>query len=124
MIRLISLVLSHILLFIQSKKGANYRMLNALPAFEPGSYALAAYLIQINLPLHKRKYSCRRVKQFIRRHKEGLVDVAVEEIADPTLELVNVHTQNFVDIFHHFPLPATSYFFTLYVLILIITILV
>ena len=98
-------------------------MLNAL-ALEPVSYALAAYIIQINIPLHKRKYSCRRVKKFIRKHKEGLLDMTLEEIADPTLELVNVHTHNFVDIFHHFPLPAHSYFFTLYVLILFITLLV
>jgi hypothetical protein len=98
-------------------------MLNPL-AFEPVTCAIAAYLIQINLPHHKRKYSCRRLKKFVRKHKEGLVDMTMEEISDPALELVNTHAGIFVDILNHLPSPTQSHFFTIYVLILFITILV
>ncbi len=53
------------------------------------------------------------------------MDVAVEEIADPTLDFVNVNSHAVVDFLHHFiPLPAFSSVIVLYFMIIIITILV
>jgi hypothetical protein len=94
--------------------------------FEPGSLALAAYFLHSNLPLKRTKgFSCKKIKRFIKNHRHGLVDVAVEEIADPTLDFVNVNSHAVVDFLHHFiPLPAFSSVIVLYFMIIIITILV
>ena len=104
-----------------------YSPMQSVCVFEPGSLALAAYLLHSNLlPLKGRKgYSCKKIKRFIKKHKHGLVDVAVEEIADPTLDFVNVNSHAVLDFLHHFiPLPSFSNLIVVYFMIIIITILV
>ena len=96
-----------------------------LIVFEPGSFALAAYLLQSNFPFKKGRrmsYSCKKIKRFIQRHKHGLMDVAVDELADPTLDFVNMNSHDLMHNFYHIPLFSSM--FMLYFVILIITVLV
>lgn len=89
-----------------------------LISFEPGSLALAAYVLHRNMiPFKRSNISCKRMKHFIKRHKHRLLDVALDEIADPTLDFVNQHSHL---ITNYIP---SSYSFALYLLILVITIL-
>jgi hypothetical protein len=103
-------------------------ILEMIAAFEPGSLAVAIYLLQSNiLPLRKRPiYSCRKLKRFIKKNKHTLLDIAMEEMADPSLDLVNFFTHQYHDIakqvVHLGPagtLPLLLYFIVLFITILV-----
>jgi hypothetical protein len=102
-------------------------MLFCPEAFEPGSFAVVAYFLQSHMT-HKNRpnISCRQFKKFIKKHKHGLMDVALDEIADPTLDFVNQQTHYFYELFNHFPYntPLSSLALSLYLIVLIIAILV
>jgi hypothetical protein len=93
-------------------------------AFEPGSLALAAYLLHSGLPLERRRkgHPCREIKRFIKRHRHGLVDVALDEIASPALDLVNANSHAAVDLLH-LPMPTVSSWLAVYFAAIIIAIL-
>ena len=94
------------------------KMFLPISAFEPGSLALAAYVLHSTMKSGpKKKNSCKRVKYFLKRHKHGLLDVALDEMADPTLYFMNSHTHDLLS-----RLPQ-SYALLLYFLVLVITIL-
>lgn len=97
-------------------------------SFEPGSFAIAAYLLQSNIRLRKKQmYSCRRMKKFIKKNKHTLLDIAVDEMADPVLDLVNLGTHQsyhyLVKQLFHVPmmesLPLLLYFLVIFITILI-----
>ena len=102
-------------------------MLICPTAFEPGSFAVVAYIIQSQMSLNNRKHlSCKKVKKFFKKYRHGLLDVAIDEIADPTLDLVNQQTHHLYEVYNHFtshPLPS-SVALSLYLVVLIIAILV
>jgi hypothetical protein len=74
--------------------------------------ALAAYLLHKGIKIRPRKTLCVRVKRFARGHKEILANLALEELSEPALNLLNN--------FHVLPPSMMS----LYLVLLIVTILV
>jgi hypothetical protein len=88
-------------------------------AFEPGSLALAAYLLQSNVMIPKRKkISCLRMKRFIKKNKHVLMDIAIEEAAEPAIDLANVHIHNQ----QLLTLPPSSLTLVIYLLLILFTI--
>jgi hypothetical protein len=71
--------------------------------------------------VRRNKCSCKTVKLFLKKHKHGLLDVALDEMADPALNFVNSHTHHVYELLSMIPPP--SYLLTLYLLVLVITIL-
>jgi hypothetical protein len=89
-------------------------------AFEPGSLALAAYLLQSNVmtPKKSRKISSLRVKRFFKKHKHVLMDIVIEEAAEPAMDLANLHIHDQLLL----ALPPLSLSLVIYIVLIVLTI--
>ncbi len=98
-----------------------------LHAFEPGSVAVALYLLHSQIPHIQRRrrplISCNRIKIFLRKNKKDIRELTIDEITDPTLDLINYHTRHIHDVLHNFPL-SSPYILSLYFLIMVLVVLI
>lgn len=89
-------------------------MLAKTAAFEPGSLALAAYLLQNGVRPFRKPMCLVRMKRFSRKHQETLMHLAMEEFSESAVDLLNTV---------HLP-HACSLSMAIYLLVIFVTILV
>lgn len=84
-------------------------------AFEPGSMALAAYLLQKGVTWSDKKpISLAKMKRFSKKHEETLKDIAVEELSSAAVDLLNA-----VHLPHACSISLGVYLFIFFVTILV-----
>ncbi len=95
-----------------------------LHAFEPGSCAVALFLLHSHIPHLQRRRPCNRIKILLRKNKRDIRELTIDEIADPTLDLMNYHSHQIHNVLHHLPLSSSPYILSLYFLIMVLVVLI